>query len=58
MLTCFYSYAIDEKAKESPVNFIGYYTTDDWVEGSYIEVIENGASYTANLLLVRGAYCD
>lgn len=50
------AYTPDEKAKESPVNFIGYYTTDDWVEGSYIEVIENGASYTANLLLVRGAY--
>lgn len=37
-------------------NILGLYGTNDWVEGSYVQIKQNGADYLVDISLVRGAF--
>lgn len=45
----------DYSKSNSDGDFVGYYQTDEWVSGSYVEVSKVGSEYFVNLLLVRAA---
>lgn len=37
-------------------NILGLYGTNDWVEGSYVQIRQDGPNYLVDIYLVRGAF--